>query len=297
MDWKSQTDKILAAIQNFPTPTDITGARSWFGLINQVSWVYAISPTMQPFRDLIKPSVKFYWDETFDTVFHTSKQQIIQSVREGVQSFDFSRKTCLQTDWCQDGIGYLSLQQHCHCTSINIPTCCSTGWKLINTGSRFTTSSESRYSPSEGRALTVSWALQHSRMFTLGSANLVVSVDHKPLLGIFNNRELNSIKNPRQQNFKESCVPWTFEIMYNPGKWHRGPDAMSRNPSSVKKEPLPGIYQVILNHTDTIPHADPDPRFQSATLSHLEDVSHSVFTWDHIQTSALLLEKTQIIPN
>ena len=121
---------------------------------------------MQPFRDLFKPNVKFYWDETLDTVFHTSKQQIIQSVREGVQSFDFNRKTCLQTDWCQDGTRYLLLQQHCHCYSTNIPTCCPTGWKLIYAGSHLTTSSESRYSPSEGRALAVSWALQHSRMFT-----------------------------------------------------------------------------------------------------------------------------------
>ena len=40
---------ILSAIQNFPIPTNITGARSWFDLVNQVSWAYAISPMMQPF--------------------------------------------------------------------------------------------------------------------------------------------------------------------------------------------------------------------------------------------------------
>ena len=32
------SSKILDAIKNFPTPTDITGACSWFGLMNQVSW-------------------------------------------------------------------------------------------------------------------------------------------------------------------------------------------------------------------------------------------------------------------
>ena len=45
----SPTDTILNAIQNFPQPSDITGARSWFGLINQVSCAYSISPIMQPF--------------------------------------------------------------------------------------------------------------------------------------------------------------------------------------------------------------------------------------------------------
>ena len=50
--------KILSAIQNFPTPTNITNARSWFGLVNQLSWAYAISSIMKPFRELIKPHKK-----------------------------------------------------------------------------------------------------------------------------------------------------------------------------------------------------------------------------------------------
>jgi hypothetical protein len=54
---------------DFPTPTDLTSARSCFGLVNQVVWAYAISPTMQPFRDLIKPNEKFYWDHTLDQLF------------------------------------------------------------------------------------------------------------------------------------------------------------------------------------------------------------------------------------
>ena len=134
---------MLAAIQNFPTPNDITGARSWFGLVNQVSWAYAISPIMQPFRDLIKPNVKFYWDSTLDELFQKSKQGIIQSVKEVVQTFEPQQRTCLQTDWCQEGIGYLLLQQHCICISENIPTCCPTGWKLVYAGSRFMNASES----------------------------------------------------------------------------------------------------------------------------------------------------------
>ena len=45
----SPTDTILNAIQNFPQPSDITRARSWFGLINHVACAYSISPIMQPF--------------------------------------------------------------------------------------------------------------------------------------------------------------------------------------------------------------------------------------------------------
>ena len=41
--------RIMAAIKNFPPPTDITKARSFFGLVNQLQWAYANSTEMAPF--------------------------------------------------------------------------------------------------------------------------------------------------------------------------------------------------------------------------------------------------------
>ena len=143
-----------------------------------------------------------------------------------MQSYDVSKPTCLQTDWCKDGLGYLLLQKHCSCTEES-PICCKGGWKLIYAGSRFTKPAESRYSPTEGEALALKWALKHSRLFTLGCPNLLVAVDHKPLLGIFNSRDLSSISNPRIQNMKEDTLAWRFKIVHVPGKWTRGPDALS----------------------------------------------------------------------
>ena len=54
------SENILKAIWDFPKPTDITGARFWFGLVNQVVWAYAISRFMEPFREAIKPNRIFY---------------------------------------------------------------------------------------------------------------------------------------------------------------------------------------------------------------------------------------------
>ena len=221
------SDKILEAIRDFPSPKDLTGARSWFGLVNQIAWAYSMTPIMAPFRDLIKPNRTFFWDETLERIFQSSKAEITKLVKEGVQSFDINKPTCIQTDWCKDGLGYLLLQKHCACTEES-PVCCKEGWKLIYAGSRFTKPAESRYSPTEGEALALKWALQHSRLFTLGCPNLLAAVDHKPLLGIFNNRELASISNPRIQSMKEDTLPWKFKIIHCPGKWTRGPDALSR---------------------------------------------------------------------
>ena len=35
------TKKMLEAIREFPKPTNLTGARSWFGLVNQVAYSFA----------------------------------------------------------------------------------------------------------------------------------------------------------------------------------------------------------------------------------------------------------------
>ena len=226
------SEKLLSAITNFPRPNDLSSARSWFGLVNQVAWAYSVSPVMQPFRDLIKPHQKFYWDEHLDKLFVESKAAIVDLVKLGVESFDISRRICAQPDWSKEGIGYLLLQKHCSCSDKS-PVCCTGGWKLIFAGSRFTKPAERNYSPTEGEALALAWSLRHSRMFTLGCPDLFVATDHKPLLGIFNDRDLGSIENPRVLSLKEYTLAWKFDIVHCPGKWTRGPDALSRYPANL----------------------------------------------------------------
>ena len=62
------------------------------------------------------------------------------------------------------------------------PYCGDGHWKLILVGSRFTTDTESRCTLVEGEALANVFALELTRMFTLGNRNLTVGMDHKPLV-------------------------------------------------------------------------------------------------------------------
>ena len=55
--------KILNSILQFPTPKDISGARAWFGLVNQGSYAFAMAKAKKPFRELVKSSTKFEWTE------------------------------------------------------------------------------------------------------------------------------------------------------------------------------------------------------------------------------------------
>ena len=47
---------------------------------------------------------------------------------------------------------------------------------------------------------------------------LIVATDHHPLLKIFGDRPLEDTSNPRILNFNEKALPYTFEMIHEPGK-------------------------------------------------------------------------------
>ena len=71
----------LEGILKFPAPTDISGARSFFDLVNQASYAFSIREVMQPFRDLLKKGTKFVWTEELQELFEEAKQHIVIVVR------------------------------------------------------------------------------------------------------------------------------------------------------------------------------------------------------------------------
>ena len=79
-------------------------------------------------------------------------------------------------------------------------------------GSRFLHDTETRYAPIEGECLVVAYALHQSRYLILGCNDLTVATDHKPLLGLLNNRSLANIGNRRLLNLKEKTLDYRFNI-------------------------------------------------------------------------------------
>ena len=98
--------KLLDSIANFPIPTDLTGIRSWFGLVQQVAYAFSKTKDMAPFRDLLKRNVKFYWDNHLEELFPKSRKVIIEKAKEGVKAFQVGGKTMLTSDWSETGVGF-----------------------------------------------------------------------------------------------------------------------------------------------------------------------------------------------
>ena len=230
----TQTDvkplpKYIDAIRNFSRPANISEIRSWFGLVNQVSHYAQLTEFMAPFKPLLSPKTRFKWDDELEEAFQRSKLEIVKAIEEGVRIFDPYRVTSLSPDWSETGIGYFLYQKHCECPS-DITTCCQYGWRITLAGSRFLNKAEQNYWPVEGEALTVAWALEDTRYFTMGCRNLHIQTDHRPLVKLFGDRTLDEVSNKRLINFLQKSMAWQFQIHYVPGSSIPAPDATSRSP-------------------------------------------------------------------
>ena len=54
VDGVKPTKKMTEAVFHFPTPVNITGVWSWFGLVNQVSYAFSQTKVMDPFQELLR---------------------------------------------------------------------------------------------------------------------------------------------------------------------------------------------------------------------------------------------------
>ena len=179
---------------------------------------------------LLKPTTLFIWDDSLYEAFKESKEVIVREIQKGPCTFDNTKPTCLAADWSNNGIGFWLFQMHCHC-SYTKPFCRHQDWQITLVESRTTHAAEFQYAPIEGEAPAVADAKDKARFFVLGCEELIVPVDHKPLLKIFGNRSLDEISNTYLRNLKEKTLRYKFCIVRVPGVCHRAADAVSRHPT------------------------------------------------------------------
>ena len=225
------TEEFLNNILTFPTPSNTTDVRSWFGCVAQTSYSFATSPVMLAFRHLLSSKVPFSWSPELDTAFTASKQEVIRQCRDGVRKFDPTLPTCLATDWSKMGMGYWLTQKRCTCTTA-MPGCCRTGWQTVFVGSRFCHQAEQLYAPIEGEAAAAAWAVEKCKFFLLGLPDFLLALDHKPLISIFGDKEIGYVTNPRLRNQKVKLLPYRFTPMHIAGKLNVVPDTLSRRSDS-----------------------------------------------------------------
>ena len=105
------TEAFLSSIWNFPIPSNITGIRDWFGLVEQVAYALSKANVMLPFRDLLKSKAPFKWTQVLQLAFEEARETIAQSVKVGNKTFDTQKLTCMTTDWSKSGLAFALMQR------------------------------------------------------------------------------------------------------------------------------------------------------------------------------------------
>ncbi|XP_043191676.1 uncharacterized protein K02A2.6-like [Amphibalanus amphitrite] len=213
--------QLTSAISSFPTPKNISELRSFFGLANQVApFVDELSELLLPLRPLLSTRNEFIWDEQQEQAFISAKKALTSV--PNLAYFDPRRPTSLSTDASRlKGFGFLLRQQQE-----------DGSWRVIQAGSRFLSSAESRYATIELEATAVVWAMKKCHIFLSGLTSFTIFVDHKPLVPIINGKTLDEIENPRLQRLKLKMAYYgPFVASWVPGSQHKAADALSRSPT------------------------------------------------------------------
>ena len=78
---------MIRSIKEFPRPSNLTGVRSFFGLIEQVAYTCLKAHSMHPFRQLLSSKSDFYWDENLQKAFEIAREMIADDISEGVKTY------------------------------------------------------------------------------------------------------------------------------------------------------------------------------------------------------------------
>ena len=183
-DGYSVDSSITNAIASFPTPSNRTDLRAFFGLANQLAAsTDALAGLLGSLRPLLSTKNEFIWLPDHEQAFQDAKTSL--TVAPTLQFFDPQKPTRLCTDASRQGLGFVLQQKH------------GDHWVLIQAGSRFLSDAESRYAIIELELLAVVWAITKCKIFLAGLSHFCIVTDHHPLVPILNNSRVDEIENPR----------------------------------------------------------------------------------------------------
>lgn len=134
--------------RDFPWQQDITGLRSFMGLVEQLAGFFScISGAKEPLGTLLRTSNPFIWTPDHEKAFQEAKKALVSP--PVLTQFDPQFETMLQTDASiKHGMGYALLQRH------------GTTWKIVECSFRWCTNPETRYTIVELKLAVVEWSVR-----------------------------------------------------------------------------------------------------------------------------------------
>ena len=189
-------------------------------LQSNAEFIPQLSMHTQHLRELTNKHQKFQWDRKHQTEFDDIKALFCRDTL--IRFFNPDLPTFIFVDAHRSGLAAILAQGYS--ISMALP---------ISMASRATTKIERRYPQLDLEGMSIEFGLRRYRQYLVGGPEVTVVTDHKPLVTIFNNKRLGSIRLDRVK-LRHQDVP--FQVVWRQGKSNPA-DYLSRHATPLKDLP------------------------------------------------------------
>ena len=215
----------VQSIAKWKSPTNIHELRSFLGAIGYYrNFIPNYAKITYPLCKLLRKNVKFKWTNDQEESFKILKRKLINSP---ILKFPcFEKEFIIRTDASYEGLGGVLLQKDDE-TGVEHP---------IHFISRSLTKAERNYGITDLEGAALYYCLVKFKPYIMGNINpTVIYTDHKPLIGLFKNKEPH---NARQTHWCLTASSLGVDVKYESGKRNVVADALSRMKTTEDKKIL-----------------------------------------------------------
>ncbi|XP_037501558.1 uncharacterized protein K02A2.6-like [Rhipicephalus sanguineus] len=185
-------------------------------MANQVGrFIPNLSDKMRHLRELLRKDMEWRWDAQQQQAFDQVKKDIQEAATLTV--YDPKQQLIVSADASSFGLGAVLLQRDKDSRE-----------RPVAFASKGLSETERRYAQIEKEAYAITWACERFEKFLVGT-KFHVQTDHRPLISLLGDRELDGIP-ARIQRFKLRLMRFDYSIEHVPGKEMWIADALSRAP-------------------------------------------------------------------
>lgn len=249
----------LSAVRDFPTPTNVTGVKSFLGLTNYYhKFIRGFAMKARPLYALTRKGTPFEWSQAAQFAFQQLKDALLSA--PCLHAPDFKRPFILQTDASGEGLSGVLTQSY------------DDGEHPVAYISRQLNKAEQNYSATEWECLAVVWAVGQYEPYLI-EAPFTVVTDHSALQWLATKR----FENTRLMRWAMKLQEFSYTVVHRSGTANANADALSRNPIPNSAPPerdaasddgvpgiTPGTYQAHFIRTIHLDHC-PFPNLPHAT--------------------------------
>ena len=202
------------AIASWSAPTTVKQLQSFLGAVGYYrKFIANYSSIAKPLYKLLKKETPFVWNSEQEEGFDKLKDRLMKAPILTMP--DFEKQFIIRTDASYSGIGGVLLQKDENNNE-----------KPIHFISRTLKPGEQNYGITDLEGTAAAYCVKKFKSYFAGNKfETLLYTDHKPLVGLFKNKETN---NARQTRWVILFSMLKIKVLYEPGKKNVIADALSR---------------------------------------------------------------------